>query len=190
MQQQNPVWNFMANRRSRPLAALKAPGPDRATLAEMLELASRVPDHGKLEPWRFIVPGPQRRLALAATARDYGQKTERDQALIDKALMQFEHSPCVVIVIGSPKESEKIPAIEQTLTCGAVCLSLVNAALSGGWSAVWLSGWLAHDRGFAEAAFGLSDHEYVAGLIHIGSCDTTPPERPRPALDAITDWQE
>ncbi|MCR9112646.1 MAG: nitroreductase family protein, partial [Rhodobacteraceae bacterium] len=86
------------------------------------------------------------------------------------------------------KPSDKIPAIEQTYSAGAVCLSLLNAALAAGWGANWLSGWPAHDPGFATEGLGLQENERIAGLIHLGTETSAPPERPRPDLDTITTW--
>ncbi len=91
-------------------------------------------------------------------------------------------------MISSPKHSEKIPQIEQIYSAGAVCLALVNAGLAAGWGANWLSGWASHDRAFIRDGLNLADHETVAGLIHLGTETSTPPERPRPDLDAITTW--
>ena len=86
------------------------------------------------------------------------------------------------------KTSDKIPALEQTYSAGAVCLALLNAALAAGWGANWLSGWPSHDRGFMVEGLALQDHERIAGLIHIGTETAAPPERPRPDLESITTW--
>ncbi len=91
-------------------------------------------------------------------------------------------------VIESPKVSPKIPEIEQTYSAGAVCLALLNAALASGWGANWLSGWASHDATFREEGLNLAEHERIAGLIHIGTETSAPPERPRPDLEAITTW--
>jgi nitroreductase len=93
-----------------------------------------------------------------------------------------------VVVIEVQRPSEKVPAIEQTYSAGAVCLSLLNAALASGWGANWLSGWPSHDRGFMRDGLGLEDHERIAGIIHIGTETSTPPERPRPEIESITTW--
>ena len=92
-------------------------------------------------------------------------------------------------VIEVQKPSEKIPAIEQTYSAGAVCLALLNAALAAGWGANWLSGWASHNRNFVENGLGLSAHERVAGLIYLGTETTTPPERPRPNLEQSVTWR-
>jgi len=93
-----------------------------------------------------------------------------------------------VAVISSPKPSDKVPAIEQIYSVGAVCNAMVNAALAAGWGANWLSGWMSHDRTFIEEAFALTKDESIAGFIHIGTETSAPPERPRPDLSAITTW--
>ena len=105
-----------------------------------------------------------------------------------KGQKQFADSHLCVAVIESPKQSPKIPAIEQTYSAGAVCLGLLNAALASGWGANWLTGWIAEDRPFVEDELGLAPHERIAGFLHLGTETSAPPERPRPDLDAITEW--
>lgn len=170
-------FDFLTTRRSVAPKLLHAPGPGQLELEQILTAAMRSPDHGKLEPWRLIVLGPDTRADLRAKAERHG--TEMEPAQAAKGVAQFD-SPCLVAVIASPRPSDRIPQIEQTLSAGAVCLGLVNAALAKGWGASWLTGWIAHDRDFAAPAFGLQTDEWVAGLIHIGTKATTPPERPRP----------
>ncbi len=180
--------DFLLTRRSRPAKTLTAPAPDDAALHPILTAATRTPDHGKLEPWRFIVlrGAALTRLADAVAARGAALgKTAED---IAKARKAYDDSPLCVAVIESPKPSDKIPALEQTYSAGGACLALLNAALAAGWGANWLTGWPAHDRGFVEGALGLSSTERVVGLVHIGTETATPPERPRPALDAVVTW--
>lgn len=93
-----------------------------------------------------------------------------------------------VAVVFNPKPSDKIPEAEQMLSAGAVCLQLLNAALASGWGANWLSGWTSHDRAFVERHLGLRPEETLAGYIFLGTETKAPPERPRPDLDAITQW--
>ena len=179
------VVDFLLSRRSRPAKLLRAPGPDRAALVELLTAAARVPDHGKLEPWRFVVldgAGKDRYVAaIRARAAEAGQDA-------DKGALAFEQAPTVVAVVSSPKASDKIPAIEQTLSGGAVALGLVNAALASGWGASWMTGWTAYDRPLLEAALGLAPGETVVGYVYLGTCDTPPPDRPRPDVAALTTW--
>ena len=93
-----------------------------------------------------------------------------------------------VAVIASPKPSDKIPAIEQTLSAGAVALSLLNAALAAGWGASWMTGWAAYDRALVEGELGLAPDELVVGFVYLGSCATPPPDRPRPDVAALVTW--
>lgn len=180
--------DFLLSRRSRPAKTLTGPAPGRKALEPILTAAARTPDHGKLEPWRFIVlerPALQR-LAELATAR--GNSLGRTEDEIAKARSQFADSPLAVAVVEVQKPSAKIPPVEQTYSAGAVCLSLLNAALASGWGANWLSGWATHDRGFVEAGLDLASDERIAGIIHIGTETSKPPERPRPDLASITTW--
>lgn len=183
------VLDFLLSRRSRPARMLGLPVPDRAALMTLLTAAARSPDHGKLEPWRFIVLGKPALTGLAKLAETRGAALGLDQARIEKGVAQYAQADLVVAVIASPKASDKIPVIEQHLSAGAVCLALLNAALATGWGANWLTGWAAHDRQFAAQGLGLKEHEFVAGMIHLGTASATPPERPRPDLDALTTWQ-
>lgn len=182
------VLDFLHTRRSRPAKLLQAPAPDRDELRPILKAAARTPDHGKLEPWRFIVLEKAALNRLADAVEHCGAETGRADEDIAKARQQFVDSPLCVAVIEVQKPSEKIPAIEQTYSAGAVCLALLNAALASGWGANWLSGWPSHDGAFCRDALGLSENERVAGFIHIGTATAIPPERPRPDLDALTTW--
>lgn len=179
---------FLQKRRSVPAKMLGLPVPDAAALLPMLTAAARVPDHGKLEPWRFLVlqKGAMGRLAALARARAATLGYDAEKA--DKGAAQFESGNLAIVVIASPKPSDKVPPIEQVYSAGAVCLSLLNAALAAGWGANWLSGWPSHERGFIEQGFGLKATETVAGIIHIGTPLNAPPERPRPDISALTDW--
>jgi nitroreductase len=185
----NPAaLEFLLTRRSRPAKTLAAPVPDQTALVPLLTAAARTPDHGKLEPWRFIVlqKPALARLAVMVPARGAALGVDADK--ITKAQDQFGHADLAVAVICSPKHSDKIPQIEQIYSAGATCLALLNAALAAGWGANWLSGWASHDRIFITDGLGLAAHETVAGFIHIGTEKATPPERPRPDLGAITTW--
>ena len=179
---------FLLTRRSRPAKTLQPPVPDHDALMPLLTAAGRTPDHGKLEPWRFIVieAGAMGRLADVAEscARALGKPDED----IAKARSQFDQGHLAVAVIEVQKPSEKIPPAEQTYSAGAVCLGLLNAALASGWGANWLTGWIAEDRPFVEDELGLAPHERIAGFLHLGTETSAPPDRPRPDLDAITEW--
>lgn len=180
--------DFLLTRRSRPAKTLRAPVPDRDTLATLLTAAARTPDHGKLEPWRFIVLGKPAltRLATMIPARAAAVDIAADK--LEKSISQYRDADLAIVVVDSPVASEKVPPIEQTYSSGAVCLSLLNATLAAGWGANWLSGWASHDRVFVEDGLGLAAHERVAGLIHIGTEANAPPERPRPDLMQKVTW--
>lgn len=180
--------DFLLTRRSRPAKTLTVPGPSRAELEPILTAALRSPDHGKLEPWRLIVIEKPAMPRLADLAEERGRTLGKDARDIEKGRGQFDQGVLIVAVIESPVDSDKVPAIEQTYSAGAVCLALLNAALASGWGANWLTGWMAHDPEFCEKGLGLAPHERVAGFIHIGTETVAPPERPRPDLTARTTW--
>lgn len=185
----NPaVLDFLLRRRSRPPRMLGPDAPDRATLETLLTAAVRVPDHGKLEPWRFIVLKEAACKRLAALTKSRGAELEIEARRLDKDHSGFEAAPLIVAVIACPKPHPTVPEAEQYASAAAVCLSLLNAALAAGWGAVWLTGWRATDRPFLTQGLHLFPHETVAGFIHIANEVRVPPDRPRPDLDALTTW--
>ncbi len=181
------VLDFLLTRRSRPAKLLRPPAPDRAELLRLLTAATRVPDHGKLEPWRFVVlsgPGLARfAAAIRARAAAAGQDA-------DKGAAAFEEAPLAVAVVAVPRDTAKIPAIEQTLSAGAACLGLVNAALAAGWGACWLTGWPAYDETLLAAAIDLVPGERIAGFVHLGTSDAIPPDRARPDVPGLVTWRD
>ncbi|OYX42006.1 MAG: nitroreductase [Rhodobacterales bacterium 32-67-9] len=182
------AMEFLLTRRSRPAKTLRPPVPTAAELRPILTAAARVPDHGKLEPWRFLVLEKPALTRLAGLARSRGAELGIDPDRIEKSVLQFSDADLVVAVVMVPRPTGKVPEIEQILSAGAVCLTLLNAALASGWGAAWLTGWATHDPDFRSAGFGLGAGERIAGLIHIGTETAIPPERPRPDIDAITTW--
>lgn len=179
---------FLQSRRSRPAKTLTTPVPGDDDLRTLLTIAVRTPDHGKLEPWRFIVLQRPALLRLAAEVEKFVSARTDDTAIIAKQTAQYANAHLAVAVVESPKPSPKIPPLEQTYSVGAVCLALLNGALASGWGANWLSGPASHDAEFTQTHLGLAPHERIAGLIHLGTETNPPPERPRPDVDSITTW--
>ncbi|TRW97695.1 nitroreductase [Paracoccus sp. M683] len=183
----DPALEFLASRRSHPPRLLRQPAPNRDQITQMLTLAARAPDHGKLEPWRFLVMERAALDHLAPILRQEVLAAGQDDAAAEKAVSALA-SPVVVAVISAPVDSDKVPEWEQFLSAGAVCLGLVNAALASGWGAAWLTGFAAMNQGFAQAHLGLAKGERIAGLVHIGTRGEVPPERPRPDIAAKTTY--
>ena len=181
------AFTFLANRRSRPAKLFKGPVPGTAALREILTAALRVPDHGKLEPWRLIVVDRQGMQRLADLAEARALELGGDAQKVAKGRGQFDLGQLAVVVISSPKGEAK-PVVEQVASSAALCMNILNAAEAAGWGANWLTGWVAHDPVFAARAFSCAGGETVTGIVHIG----TPPEdgadRPRPDLDRIVMW--
>lgn len=180
--------DFLLTRRSVPAKTMTAPVPSRDELETILSAAARTPDHGKLEPWRFIVlerPALERMMDQIAEAGQRLGKTDED---IAKAHSNYVNAHLAVVVVESRIEAAKVPEIEQTYSAGAVCLALTNAALASGWGANWLSGWFSHDPAFCQSVWGLGAHERVAGIIHIGTPKSDPSDRPRPDLSQKVSW--
>jgi nitroreductase len=185
----NPAaLEFLLTRRSRSAKTFNLPVPSRDELAPILTAAVRTPDHGKLEPWRFLVLEKPALARLADLAEARAVTLGGDAERIAKGRGQFDMGHLAVVVVASPKPDDKIPPMEQTLSAGAVCLALLNAAEAAGWGANWLSGWPSHDRGFVTDGLGLQPQEFVAGIIHIGTESGTAPDRPRPDAARLTTW--
>lgn len=174
---------LLATRASTPSRLLKSPGPSALELQTLLQTAMRVPDHGKLTPWRFVVVQGDTRQGLAdvIVARRKSIEPEVAPEALEKDAMRFLHAPVIVVVIASVSLGHKIPAVEQTASASAVCMQLLNAAFAANFGAQWLTGWPAYDA-VIGAALGLRVDESISGFIHIGSTDTLAPERPRPSL--------
>ncbi|MEL6588345.1 MAG: nitroreductase [Pseudomonadota bacterium] len=182
------VMEFLLTRRSRPAKTLTAPGPDNDTLLPILQAALRVPDHGKLEPWRLIVLDRAALTRLAEVTETLGTAQGRDADKLAKSVAMFRDAPTMVAVIATPVASDKIPAVEQTLSAGAVCLGLLNAALASGWGANWLTGWMATDPDWLRQALTLDKGDSVAGFMVLGTEGAVPPDRPRPDMAAKITW--
>ncbi|MCA0297660.1 MAG: nitroreductase [Proteobacteria bacterium] len=177
-------------RRSVPSKQLGEPGPDHATLLRMLASAVRVPDHGKLVPFRFIRLQGEARHALGdlLAARTLHLQPDAADAVVEKDRARFSQAPVIVTVVARLTPGHKVPEQEQLLTAGSVCFALLQAAQALGFGAQWLTGWMAYDAAVA-ATLGLSADERIAGFIHIGTPKMEAPERerPDPAL-LLTDW--
>ena len=179
---------FLSQRRSYPAKVMTAPAPDRDQLLAILTAATRVPDHGKLEPWRLVVVETPAMARLADLAEARAIQMGGDAEKIGKGRGQFDKGHLAVVVIASPKPSDKVPPVEQLLSAGALCLGIVTAAEAAGWGANWLSGWPSHDRDFITAAFTCTPAETVAGIIHIATPAADMPDRPRPDLGRLITW--
>ena len=182
--------HVLDTRRSVPSKQLGEPGPDHATLLRMLASAVRVPDHGKLVPFRFIRLQGEARHALGdlLAARTLHLQPDAADAVVEKDRARFSHAPVIVTVVARLTPGHKVPEQEQLLTAGSVCFALLQAAQALGYGAQWLTGWMAYDDAVA-ATLGLSADERIAGFIHIGTPKMEAPERerPDPAL-LLTDW--
>ncbi|CTP85889.1 nitroreductase family protein [Xanthomonas graminis] len=177
-------------RRSVPSKQLGEPGPDEATLLAMLRSAVRVPDHGKLVPFRFLRIAGQARLALGdfLAERTLQLDPGAPPAAVEKDRERFAHAPLAIAVIARLQREAKVPEIEQWLSAGSVCFALLQAAQAHGFGAQWLTAWMAYDEAVA-ARLGLAENERIAGFIHIGTPRMQVPERERPdPQQLLSDW--
>lgn len=177
------VLAFLARRRSASAMSLRAPAPSDAELTDLLTLAARVPDHGKLSPWRFIVLAGEAKTRLADRLEAIAQARPDGHKLLAK-LGKLKTPPLGVAVVSRTVEGD-IPAWEQQLSAGAVCTTLLYAATAMGYGANWITDWYAYDPE-ARAALGLAADEQVAGFVFIGTSAEAPQERVRPDVAALT----
>jgi nitroreductase len=180
--------DLLRTRRSLKPVELAGPGPSPADLDTLLTIASRVPDHGKLTPWRFIVfEGDGRRKAGDAIAAAFVAKYPDAKAeQIEFERNRLARAPLVVAVVSRAAPHVKIPEWEQVLSSGAAAMSLVVAAHALGFGATWITEWYSYDRAVLDA-LGLAPHEKITGFVHIGRPAQAPEDRPRPALaDIVT----
>lgn len=185
------VRDHLLSRRSVGMAFLNEPGPDASELEQMLTIATRVPDHGKITPWRLVViEGDARAAAGERLAEIYArQHPEADDASIDVERQRFLPAPLTVMVISAPKPHPKVPPFEQLLSAGNVAFNLVHAAHALGFAASWVTRWYAFDAE-AGAMLGVQPGESIVGFVHIGTPTATMEDRPRPALgEVVSRWQ-
>jgi nitroreductase len=180
--------DLLRTRRSVPPQFLAAPGPSPDELETLLRIATRVPDHGKLAPWRFIVfEGEARERAGAIIASLFvADNPDADAARVTTERERLSRAPLVVGVVSRAAPHVKIPEWEQQLSAANVCMTLEIAATAMGFGSSWLTEWMAYDRRFLDT-IGLVPHERIAGFVHIGRPTVKPEDRTRPVLaDLVT----
>ena len=178
--------DLLKSRRSIKPREMSAPGPSTAELETILTIGARVPDHGKLAPWRFIVfEGDARLRAGEVIAKVFARKNPQATAAeIDAEKRKLADAPLVIGVVSFTKPHPKVPPWEQELSAGASAMNIVTAATALGYGACWLTGWFAFDRDVLEG-LGLKADEKLAGFVHIGTAPKPSEDRPRPALSDI-----
>ena len=186
----NPL-DFLNSRRSLPARQLGEPGPSPDQLERLLTAAIRVPDHGKLVPFRLLLIRGEDRVRLGERLAEIHRRKEPDAAesALTKDRERCTFAPVIVAVIARINaQHAKIPAQEQLLSAGCVAHNLLLGAQALGFGAQWLTGWAAYDAD-AAALFGLSAQEHAIAFVHIGSAREEAPERTRPVLaDILSDW--
>lgn len=177
---------LLATRRSGKPRTMIAPGPDGAQLDRILDAAIRVPDHGKLGPWRFVVVPQDKRTAFAEMLKAAATKIDpATKGASAEAIDEFAHqAPTLVVVLSTPVQPSHIPLWEQELSAGAACMNLLNAAHAEGFVGCWLSTWAGYSPDVVTA-FGGKDGDRIAGFVFIGTAGRDLEERPRPKRDAV-----
>jgi nitroreductase len=188
----NPVLALLSSRRSVKPDLLGDPGPGPEEIEMILAIASRVPDHKKLAPWRFIVLEGDARVQLGevvAQACVAAEKEPPSEVRLSMERKRFLRAPVVIAVVSRTKPHPAAPEWEQVLSAGAACLNLCLAANALGYGTSWLTEWIAYDKRVG-AALGLADGERIAGFIYIGTATGRLEERERPSLsDIVTHWR-
>ncbi len=186
----NETIDLLLTRRSVVAASMTQQGPSAEELETILAAGHRVPDHGKLGPWRFIVFEGDARADFGTVLREAFAKAEPDAGAerADLETLRFVRAHTVVAVVSCVTDHKKIPDWEQQLAAGAVCQNMLVAASALGFACQWLTEWYAYDATVADA-LGLGDGERIAGFIYLGGKETQPTERVRPDLqERITRW--
>lgn len=185
------LLDYLMRRRSAKLVHLHDPGPEAREIETIINAAARVPDHGKLCPWRFVVFTGKARARFGQSVLREAYQLEDAQAAPAKLDFESERlmrAPCVIAVISTPKES-KHPVWEQHLSAGAAAYNLCLAANALGYGTTWLSEWMAYNAQ-VRTALGLRDHDQIARFVYIGTPTQATEERPRPALNDILRYWE
>jgi nitroreductase len=186
----SPIIDFLLSRASAPIDQLKGPGPSDAEIETILTLASRVPDHGRLAPWRFILYRGEARVEIGKALAELAERREGPlpENRRNQELARFSRAPLVVGVVSSPKENPKIPQWEMFLSGGMAAMNLMIAANALGYGTNMITNWYA-DVPEARTILGLAPHERVVGFVHVGAFDGEPMKRPRPDVSTIrTDY--
>ena len=180
------IIDFLLSRSSAPIPDLREPAPTAQELETILTIASRVPDHGRLAPWRFILYRGEMRHAVGRLLADLAEQREGPlpEARRQQELARFSRAPLVIGVISSPKDNPKIPQWEMFLSGGAAAMSLVIAANAHGYGTNWITNWYS-DVDEGRRLLGLAPRERVVGFVHVGTSSARPQERPRPALSTL-----
>jgi nitroreductase len=182
----SPIVDFLLTRNSAPIPELKAPAPDDAEIATILAAATRVPDHGRLTPWRFILYRGDARGKIGEGLLELAEKREGPlpEGRRAQELTRFSRAPLVIGVISSPKENPKIPQWEMFLSGGLAAMNLMIAANALGYGTNMITNWYS-DVPEGRALLGLAPHERVVGFVHIGTHDGPGFERPRPDVSTF-----
>lgn len=183
--------DLLSKRRSVVAKAMVPPGPDADQLERLLEIAARVPDHGKLAPWRFVIfEGEARARFGEMLAKRFAELNPgADAQALDAEAGRLLRAPVVVCVVSAARPHPKIPEWEQVLSAGAVCQNLLVAATAMGFASQWITEWYAYDEEI-RSAIGLAADEKVAGFVYLASAEEPPGERARPALgDIVAPWR-
>src|SRR5262249_34144392 len=179
------------SRRSTPSRQLGEPGPDAGQLQRLLTSAIRVPDHGKLTPWRLLLIRGEARQRLGERLAAIHKHKEPDvpDSVLLKDRERYNFAPLIVAVIARTNaDNPKVPVQEQILSAGLVAYNLLLGAQALGFGAQWLTGWAAYDTDAAQL-FGLAQNERIVSFVHIGTANEAAPERNRPvAADLVSEW--
>ncbi len=184
------VMEYLSKRRTCMAKHMVEPAPSREEVKQILNVATRVPDHGQLSPWYFMVFEGDKRDAVDAKITELflEKNTDYTPKQLDIETRRFKRAPMVIAVVSRIRNGK--PMWEQILSSGAVCMNMILAANASGYGTQWLTEWFSYDEEF-KAYLGLDARDHIAGFIHMGSVQDAPKDRPRPDVDAlVTYWEE
>ena len=180
------VIDFMLSRKSAPISDLKEPGPSDEEIRTMLTIASRVPDHGRLAPWRFILYRGEARVEIGKKLAELAEKLEGPltEGRRQQELERFSRAPLVVGVVSVPRDNPKIPQWEMFLSGGMAAFALAIAANGLGYHTNMITNWYSGTEE-GRRILGLAPDEKVIGFVHIGTFSGEAFERPRPDVSTL-----
>jgi len=183
------TYDLLMRRRSVKARDMKGPGPDHTTVEKILAAGMRVPDHGKLAPWRFLVLTGEDRTRLGELiATGLVAENETSEKIAEKMKGYASQGPVLIVAIHSPSTERAIPLWEQQLSIGAACQNMLIAATALGYASQWLTGWASYSPTVTNG-LGLAEGEKIAGFLFFGNhADRNPTERPRPTIENHISW--
>ena len=182
---------LLRRRRSVVVKNMCEPGPSAEEMEQILDAGLRVPDHGKIGPWRLQVLNKAAQAMLGdVLAQEFsGRVPDANEKQIEFERDRPQRAPVLIVVSSNVNREHSVPEFEQLLSCGAVCMNLLNAATALGYASQWLSEWPAYNN-TVKQALGVAEDQHIVGFVYIGSASESPSERVRPGIDTVVSYPD